>query len=242
MEAVQGYVEDIENLAHGGTFSFNSVPQSATGQYDRLYNAYASGDSDEAKAAVEKLNEMGKGEDVYKQLKTRLVKYDANVKAAAEAQNAGDDQKRYELEMQMIEQLSDALRLPKGKRGDVVDCVTGAVNQLADKLLKGDNSSATDDLVEAVDSWDASAVQEEYDRLAKAGKSASTLKGKITETAKPEYLAGSDADRQQMETMLLALVDADGKALYTEKTFAQWVKAADKAESEEKKDPYAAVR
>ena len=242
VEAVQGYVGDIENLANGGTFSFNSVPQSATGQYDRLYNAYASGDSDEAKAAVEKLNEMGKGEDVYKQLKTRLVKYDANVKAAAEAQNAGDDQKRYELEMQMIEQMSDALGLPKGKRGDVVDCVTGAVNQLADKLLKGDNSSATDDLVEAVDSWDASAVQEEYDRLAKAGKSATTLKSKITETAKPEYLAGSDADRQQMETMLLALVDADGKALYTEKTFAQWVKAADKAESEEKKDPYAAVR
>ena len=242
VEAVQGYVEDIENLANGGKFSFNSVPQSATGQYDRLYNAYASGDSDEAKAAVEKLNEMGKGEDVYKQLKTRLVKYDANVKAAAEAQNAGDDQKRYELEMQMIEQMSDALGLPKGKRGDVVDCVTGAVNQLADKLLKGDNSSATDDLVEAVDSWDASAVQEEYDRLAKAGKSATTLKRKISETAKPEYLAGSDADREQMETMLLALVDADGKALYTEKTFAQWVKAADKAESEEKKDPYAAVR
>ena len=242
VEAVQGYVEVIENLAHGGTFSFNSVPQSATGQYDRLYNAYASGDSDEAKAAVEKLNEMGKGEDVYKQLKTRLVKYDANVKAAAEAQNAGDDQKRYELEIQMIEQMSDALGLPKGKRGDVVDCVTGAVNQLADKLLKGDNSSATDDLVEAVDSWDASAVQEEYDRLAKAGKSATTLKRKISETAKPEYLAGSDADREQMETMLLALVDADGKALYTEKTFAQWVKAADKAESEEKKDPYAAVR
>ena len=242
VEAVQGYVEDIENLAHGGTFSFNSVPQSATGQYDRLYNAYASGDSDEAKAAVEKLNEMGKGEDVYKQLKTRLVKYDANVKAAAEAQNAGDDQKRYELEMQMIEQLSDALRLPKGKRGDVVDCVTGAVNQLADKLLKGDNSSATDDLVEAVDSWDAGAVQEEYDRLAKAGKSASTLKGKITETAKPEYLAGSDADREQMETMLLALVDADGKALYTEKTFQQWKKAADKAAGVETTDPYAAVR
>lgn len=242
VEAVQGYVGDIENLANGGKFSFNSVPQSATGQYDRLYNAYASGDSDEAKAAVEKLNEMGKGEDVYKQLKTRLVKYDANVKAAAEAQNAGDDQKRYELEIQMIEQMSDALGLPKGKRGDVVDCVTGAVNQLADKLLKGDNSSATDDLVEAVDSWDASAVQEEYDRLAKAGKSATTLKSKITETAKPEYLAGSDADRQQMETMLLALVDADGKALYTEKTFQQWKKAADKAAGAETTDPYAAVR
>ena len=243
VEAAAGWYGTLQDWKKNGKYgNFDSLPQSATGQYDRLYNAYASGDSDEAKAALEKLNEMGKGEDVYKQLKTRLVKYDANVKAAAEAQNAGDDQKRYELEMQMIEQMSDALGLPKGKRGDVVDCVTGAVNQLADKLLKGDNSSATDDLVEAVDSWDASAVQEEYDRLAKAGKSASTLKGKITETAKPEYLAGSDADRQQMETMLLALVDADGKALYTEKTFAQWVKAADKAESEEKKDPYAAVR
>ena len=243
VEAAAGWYGTLQDWKKNGKYgNFDSLPQSATGQYDRLYNAYASGDSDEAKAAVEKLNEMGKGEDVYKQLKTRLVKYDANVKAAAEAQNAGDDQKRYELEKEMIEQMSDALGLPKGKRGDVVDCVTGAVNQLADKLLKGDNSSATDDLVEAVDSWDASTVQEEYDRLAKAGKSATTLKSKITETAKPEYLAGSDADRQQMETMLLALVDADGKALYTEKTFAQWVKAADKAESEEKKDPYAAVR
>ena len=243
VEAAAGWYGTLQDWKKNGKYgNFDSLPESATGQYDRLYNAYASGDSDEAKAAVEKLNEMGKGEDVYKQLKTRLVKYDANVKAAAEAQNAGDDQKRYELEMQMIEQMSDALGLPKGKRGDVVDCVTGAVNQLADKLLKGDNSSATDDLVEAVDSWDASAVQEEYDRLAKAGKSATTLKGKITETAKPEYLAGSDADRQQMETMLLALVDADGKALYTEKTFQQWKKAADKAAGAETTDPYAAVR
>lgn len=242
-EAAAGWYGTLQDWKKSGKYgNFDSLPQSATGQYDRLYNAYASGNSDEAKAAVEKLNEMGKGEDVYKQLKTRLVKYGANVKAAAEAQNAGDDQKRYELEMQMIEQMSDALGLPKGKRGDVVDCVTGAVNQLADKLLKGDNSSATDDLVEAVDSWDASAVQEEYDRLAKAGKSATTLKSKITETAKPEYLAGSDADRQQMETMLLALVDADGKALYTEKTFQQWKKAADKAAGAETTDPYAAVR
>ena len=58
VEAVKGYYGDLENLAHGGQFSFNSVPQSATGQYDRLYNAYAGGDSDEAKAAVEKLNAM----------------------------------------------------------------------------------------------------------------------------------------------------------------------------------------
>lgn len=248
VEAVKGYYGDLENLAHGGQFSFNSVPQSATGQYDRLYNAYAGGDSDEAKAAVEKLNAMVEAGTIaenkmYSQLKSRLVKYDVRVRQAAEEQNAGNDQKRYELENEMIEQLSEVLGLPKGKRGDVVDCVTGAVNQLAETQLKGDNASATDDLVEAVDSWDAGAVQEEYDRLAKAGKSATTLKSKITETAKPEYLAGSDADRQQMEEMLLALKDADGKELYTEKNFAQWVKEAEKkAEEGPEPDPYAAVR
>ena len=248
VEAVKGYYGDLENLAHGGQFSFNSVPQSATGQYDRLYNAYAGGDSDEAKAAVEKLNSMVEAGTIaenkmYSQLKSRLVKYDVRVRQAAEEQNAGNDQKRYELENEMIEQLSEVMGLPKGKRGDVVDCVTGAVNQLAETQLKGDNASATDDLVEAVDSWDAGAVQEEYDRLAKAGKSATTLKSKITETAKPEYLAGSDADRQQMEEMLLALKDADGKELYTEKNFAQWVKEAEKkAEEGPEPDPYAAVR
>lgn len=248
VEAVKGYYGDLENLAHGGQFSFNSVPQSATGQYDRMYNAYAGGDSDEAKAAVEKLNAMVEAGTIaenkmYSQLKSRLVKYDVRVRQAAEEQNAGNDQKRYELENEMIEQLSEVLGLPKGKRGDVVDCVTGAVNQLAETQLKGDNASVTDDLVEAVDSWDAGAVQEEYDRLAKAGKSATTLKSKITETAKPEYLAGSDADRQQMEEMLLALKDADGKELYTEKNFAQWVKEAEKkAEEGPEPDPYAAVR
>ncbi len=248
VEAVKGYYGDLENLAHGGQFSFNSVPQSATGQYDRLYNAYAGGDSDEAKAAVEKLNAMVEAGTIaenkmYSQLKSRLVKYDVRVRQAAEEQNAGNDQKRYELENEMIEQLSEVLGLPKGKRGDVVDCVTGAVNQLAEKQLKGDNASVTDDLVEAVDSWDAGAVQEEYDRLAKAGKSATTLKSKITETAKPEYLAGSDADRQQMKKMLLALKDADGEELYTEKNFAQWVEEAEKkAEEGPKPDPYAAVR
>ena len=249
VEAVKGYYGDLENLEHGGQFSFNSVPQSATGQYDRLYNAYAGGDSDEAKAAVEKLNAMVEAGTIaenkmYSQLKSRLVKYDVRVRQAAEEQNAGNDQKRYELENEMIEQLSEVLGLPKGKRGDVVDCVTGAVNQLAETQLKGDNASATDDLVEAVDSWDAGAVQEEYDRLAKAGKSATTLKSKITETAKPEYLAGSDADRQQMEEMLLALKDADGKELYTEKNFAQWVKDAAKKEEQAKnsKDEWAGVR
>lgn len=43
--------------------------------------------------------------------------------------------------------------------------------------------------------------------------------------------------------MLLALKDADGEELYTEKNFAQWVEEAEKkAEEGPKPDPYAAVR
>lgn len=249
VEAAAGWYGTLQDWKKSGKYgNFDSLPQSATGQYDRLYNAYLNGDRIEAKAAVEKLNGMAEAGTIaenkmYSQLKSRLVKYDVRVRQAAEEQNAGNDQKRYELENEMIEQLSEVLGLPKGKRGDVVDCVTGAVNRLAEKQLKGDNASVTDDLVEAVDSLDAGAVQEEYDRLAKAGKSATTLKSKITETAKPEYLAGSDADRQQMEEMLLALKDADGEELYTEKNFAQWVEEAEKkAEEGPKPDPYAAVR
>ena len=48
----KGYVQDAENVASGGKFTFSSLPSSATGQYDRLYDAYASGDKDEAQAAV----------------------------------------------------------------------------------------------------------------------------------------------------------------------------------------------
>ena len=47
----------------------------------------------------------------------------------------------------------------------------GAINVKADALLKGDNDSVTDDLVAAVDSGRAQDVQEELDRLLRAGKS-----------------------------------------------------------------------
>ena len=43
------------------------------------------------------------------------------------------------------------------------------------------------------------------------------MKSKITEAVKPEYLAGSDADKQQLADVLLALTDTDGDALYTER-------------------------
>lgn len=249
VDAVRGYWDDAQNVAQGGKFSFNSLPESATGQYDRLYNAYASGDADEAQEAVEKLVAMGKEGEIYKQLKTRLKKYDADTRAAAKAQMEGNEAERYRLETETIEALYDVLGIRKNvkedapKREAVIDCVTGAVNALETELLKGDAGDMYADLSEAVDSRKAQDVQAEYDRLVKAGRTPSSLKSKLTELAKPEYLAGSDADKQQLADVLLALTDADGKALYTEKTFAQWEKAAEKAaQAEPEEDPYALLR
>lgn len=250
VEAVQGYVNDIENITHGGKFSFNSVPQSATGQYDRLYNAYRNKDVDEARAATEKLAEMGKDGEIYKQLKTRLKKYDPNIQKAAEAQVNGDEVQRYQLETQTIEQIYEVMGIRRNvkedapKREAVIDCVTGAVNAMADEQLKGDGGSVTDDLVEALDSGRAQDVQQELNRLMTAGKDAKNLKSKITEVCKPEYLAGSDTDKQQMEETLLGLTDAEGNALYTEKTFDTWTRNAEKAAEKEDvtADPYAALK
>lgn len=249
VDALRAYAEDIQNVAQGGKFSFNSLPESATGQYDRLYNAYASGDADEAQAAVEKLVAMGKEDEIYKQLKTRLKKYDADTRAAAKAQMEGNEAERYRLETETIEALYDVLGIRKNvkedapKREAVIDCVTGAVNALETEMLKGDAGDMYADLSEAVDSRKAQDVQAEYDRLMKAGRTPSSVKSKLTELAKPEYLAGSDADKQQLADVLLALTDADGNALYTEKTFAQWEKAAEKAaQAEPEEDPYALLR
>ena len=259
VDAVRGYWDDAQNVAQGGKFSFNSLPESATGQYDRLYNAYASGDADEAQAAVEKLVAMGKEDEIYKQLKTRLVKYDKKVEAAAKARNAGDDETRVRLTQEIISDVYDVMGIRKNvkedaeRRSKVIDMVTGdnrdgkgsegAINVKADALLKGDAGDMYADLSEAVDSRKAQDVQAEYDRLVKAGRTPSSVKSKLTELAKPEYLAGSDADKQQLADVLLALTDADGKALYTEKTFAQWEKAAEKAAQEQpEEDPYALLR
>lgn len=248
LEAFKGYVQDAENVASGGKFTFSSLPSSATGQYDRLYDAYASGDKDEAQAAMEKLQEMGKEEEAYKQLKTRLVKYDDRVQQAAQAQVNGNDSQRQQLTRQVIRDLYEALGIREGAKADadkreaVIDCVTGAVNKRANEVLKGDNDSVTDDLVAAVDSGRAQDVQEELDRLLRAGKSVTNLKSKITEVCKPEYLAGSDYDRQKLEEMLLALTDGDGNALYEQKTFATWLKNAEKAQTTTVNDPYADLR
>ena len=237
MQAFEGYWEDAQAIGRGEGFSFSSTPSSATGQYDRLYNAIQSGDREEAAAAMKKLEQMRKEGKVKElkvdsQLKTRLKKYDTDILEAAKAQNAGKEKAAETARKAAFRKLLDGLDVrgkDSARRTELVNVVTGAVNEKANELLAGSkDGSVYDALLDEVENGRAKDVQDEINRLLTAGKDKGSIKTKITNAVKEEYLAGSDGDRERLEKKLLALEDADGKPLYEEKNFAQWVKDADK--------------
>lgn len=247
MQAFEGYWEDVQAIGRGEGFSFNSAPSSATGQYDRLYNAIQSEDSEEAAAAMKKLEQMNKTDKVDGELARRLKQYDADVLAAAEARNAGKTRAEEKARKAVFEKLREGLDVApvtdraKGKadaarRAQLIDLVNKAVDGKADELLAGGkDGSIYDALLDEVKNGRVEDAQEELDRLMTAGKDKGSIKSKITESVKEEYLAGSDRDREKLEKKLLALEDADENPLYEEKNFAQWVSAADK-KAEKTKD------
>lgn len=247
VNAVDAWIDTFKNWNEEGG-NFDSLPESATGQYDRLYNAYASGDTGEAQAAMEKLGAMGKESEVYSQLKRRLVQYDPDVLEAAQARNNGNDARREQLTRQIIREMYETMgidqraKVDAAKREAVIDMVTGAVEQKGDTLLKGDSESVTDALEQALESMRAKDAQEELDRLLRAGKSLGSVKSKITAVCKPEYVAGSEYDREQLGEMLLALRDADNNPLYTQKTLDGWVSDAEKKSKVQTSDPWADLR
>ena len=233
---------------YGEKLSLNSLPASATGQYDRLYNAIAEGDTDNASSAMAKLEAMGKDEKtIASQLKNRLKKYSPEVEQAARARNEGKDSQRQELTKQLVREMYETLGIREGVKADaekrtwVIDLVTGAINQKADSLLAGDKDRTVySDLTDALETGKRKDVQDEIDRLRTAGKADS----QITDAVKEEYLAGNDHDREKLEKLLTSLTKEDGTAMYEEKNFAQWVKDAAKKEEQAKnsKDEWAGVR
>ena len=252
LDAFDAYVEDARDIASGSGFSFSSTQMSATGQYDRLYNAIAEGDTDNASGAMAKLEAMGKDEKtIASQLKNRLKKYSPEVEQAAQARNEGKDSQRQELTKQLVREMYETLGIREGVKADaekrtwVIDLVTGAINQKADSLLVGDKDRTVySDLTDALETGKRKDVQDEIDRLRTAGKADSQIKSEITDAVKEEYLAGNDHDREQLEQMLLKLEKADGSQMYEEKNFAQWVKDAAKKEKQVKnsEDEWAGVR
>lgn len=196
---------------------------------------------------MKKLEQMNKTDKVDGELARRLKQYDADVLAAAEARNAGKTRAEEKARKAVFEKLREGLDVApvtdraKGKadaarRAQLIDLVNKAVDGKADELLAGGkDGSIYDALLDEVKNGRVEDAQEELDRLMTAGKDKGSIKSKITESVKEEYLAGSDLDREKLEKKLLALEDAEGKPLYEEKNFAQWVSAADK-KAEKAKD------
>ena len=265
LEAAWKWSENAAYAVTGGKYgeklSLNSLPASATGQYDRLYNAIRSGDTEEAAAALGKLEAMGMDEKtITSKLKTRMKKYNKDVLDAAKARNEGDDRKRQELTRKIVRELYDGLGVSETAKSDqarrdaIIDLVTGdkrggnsygVINELADELLAGNTEGGVyDTLTDALETGKRKNVQDEIDRLRTAGKADSQIKSEITDAVKEAYLAGNDQDREQLEQMLLKLEKADGSQMYEEKNFAQWVKDAAKKEEQAKnsKDEWAGVR
>ena len=242
----------VTGAKYGEKLSLNSLPASATGQYDRLYNAIVEGDTDNASGAMAKLEAMGKDEKtIASQLKNRLKKYSPEVEQAAQARNEGKDSQRQELTKQLVREMYETLGIREGVKADaekrtwVIDLVTGAINQKADSLLAGDKDRTVySDLTDALETGKRKDVQDEIDRLRTAGKDDDSIKPKITAAVKEEYLAGNDHDREKLEKLLTSLTKEDGTAMYEEKNFAQWVKDAAKKEEQAKnsKDEWAGVR
>lgn len=241
VKAVNEWMDSIEKWKEEGKVSFDSVPSSATGQYDRLYNAIQSGDSEEAAAAMKKLEQMRKEGKVKElkvdsQLKTRLKKYDEDILEAAKAQNAGKEKAAETARKAAFRKLLDGLDVrskDSARRAELVNVVTGAVNEKANELLLAEKGRDKDasvyaDLLDEVENGSVKDIQAEITRLMTAGKKKSSIKDKITDAVKEEYLAGNDGDRERLEKKLLALEDADGNPLYEEKNFTQWANAADK--------------
>lgn len=253
-EAAAAYAKDVQN---GTLLDFSDLPESATGQYDRLYNAIAEGDTDNASGAMAKLEAMGKDEKtIASQLKNRLKKYDEDLLKAAEEQNAGKSSAAFDAKMEVFERLCAAYGVKAaGERGataedaarrsEFIDLINKAVNEKAEELYKGGTGgSVYDALTEAVDSGRADDVQDEVKRLRTAGKEDGQIRSEITDAVKEEYLAGNDHDRERLEQMLLKLTKADGTPMYENKNFVQWVRDAEKKEESAKneKDEWAEVR
>lgn len=234
VEAFAAYADDVQGLANGEGFSLNGTPASATGQYDRLFNAIERGDAEEAAAALGKLEQMGKSDKVKAELKKRLKNYDPDIETAAKARNAGNDRTRQKATEDCIRELYAGLGIREGvkedaaKREAIIDLVTGAVDQKADELLAGDKDrNVYDDLTDALEVGRAKDVQTEVNRLLTAGKDKDAIKSKITGVVKSEYLAGNDHDREKLAEMLLRL-EAGGEPLYEEKNFESWIKQDEK--------------
>lgn len=204
VEAVNGWADTLNNWNKKGG-NFDSLPQSATGQYDRLYNAYLNGDSIEARAAVEKLNGMVEAgiiteNKMYQQLTSRLRDND-RVKEAARQTNAGNWEARKTILDDMTDELNELLGTSGSDAHDAIVKAIDAVSvaQYAAERGHDKKDGYYTDLKAAAAAGDVKEMQTEVNSLLKAGKTPDNIKDAISKAVRDEYKAGSDSDREEIE-------------------------------------------
>lgn len=250
VEAAAGWYGTLQDWKKSGKYgNFDSLPQSATGQYDRLYNAYLNGDSIEAKAAVEKLNGMAEAgiiteNKMYQQLTSRLRDND-RIKEAAKQTNAGNWEARKDILDDMAGELNELLGTSGSDARDAIVKAIDAVSvaQYAAERGHDKKDGYYTDLKAAAAAGDVKEMQAEVNSLLKAGKTPDNIKDAISEAVRDEYKAGSDSDREEIEETLLQLAGEDGETpLYTEKTFSAWAKIAEKEAKEKEFDRHGLLK
>lgn len=95
---------------------------------------------------------------------------------------------------------------------------------VTDWTLKGFNDGVYTDLDEALRTRNQITAQEEITRYMEAGKSADSIRGRITAVYKDEYLKASAAQRQQLAKFLARLRGPKGEKLVTADTLTGWIR------------------
>lgn len=131
----------------------------------------------------------------------------------------GSEAERQRIEGQLL-RLSDAYGEPyftKTKdQDDFADWVT-------DWELQGLNDSVYTDLDEALATGNQAAAQEQINRYMEVGKSASSIRTRITNQYKKEYLAADSARRQEIAQFIMRLHGTKGERFITTDTLYSWV-------------------
>lgn len=95
---------------------------------------------------------------------------------------------------------------------------------IVDWELKGFNDSVYTDLDEALQTRNQITAQEEIYRYMEAGKSAGSIRERITALFKEEYLKANQAQRQEIAKFLVRLRGPKGEKLVTVDTLTGWIK------------------
>ncbi len=95
---------------------------------------------------------------------------------------------------------------------------------VTDWTLQGDNESVYTDLDEALSTRNAAAAKEEIWRYMEAGKSAESIRTRISELYKKAYRYGSAAERSEIARFVLSLRGVKGEKLITTDTLRDWMR------------------